>query len=332
MKSTRILVTGAAGFIGSHTTDRLLAMNCEVVGVDDLSTGHLSNLRNASGQSGFRFVRADLTGPNCLDRIVESHRPDAIVHLAGLVSVVRAQDNPELNYRLNLHATHLVAEAARRHKVGRIVFASSAAVYGDHPELPLHEAVLPRPISLYGMAKRASEELLLGYGAAFGIETVCLRYFNVFGPRQDPKSPYSGVISIFSDRFANGEPVTIFGDGRQTRDFVAVSDIAKANALAATRPGLTPMVCNVCTGRPRHLLSLLDVFRAEYPESPAAHFAPARDGEIKHSLGSPDRAAKMLGFRATADADAALRELMAPPSAVAEPELPAELLDLAVSA
>ncbi|MCB1061514.1 MAG: NAD-dependent epimerase/dehydratase family protein [Verrucomicrobiae bacterium] len=303
----RILVTGAAGFIGSHTTDQLLGLGCRVMGVDDLSTGHLMNLRSATANSNFRFVRADITGPNVIEELCAGFRPDAIVHLAGLVSVVRAQEEPNLNYRLNLHATHLVAEAARLHGVRRAVFASSAAIYGDHPDLPLTESALPQPISLYGMAKRASEEVLMGYGASFGLETVCLRYFNVYGPRQDPKSPYSGVISIFAERFAAGNPVTIFGDGSQTRDFVAVEDIARANALAATRPGLSPMVCNVCTGRPRRLLTVLDVFRSLHPDAPAPQFAPARPGEIQHSLGNPERAADRLGFVANTELESGLR-------------------------
>lgn len=310
MNPSRILITGGAGFVGSHTVDRLLAMGCRVIVADDLSTGHLSNLRAASESRNFKFIRVDITAPGALDRLVESQQPDAIIHLAGLVSVVRAQDDPELNFRLNLLSTHLVAEAARRHGVRRIVFASSAAIYGDHPDLPLTESILPRPISLYGMAKRASEELLQGYGASFGIETVCLRYFNIFGPRQDPKSPYSGVISIFSDRFAADQPVTIYGDGRQTRDFIAVEDIARANALAATLPDLTPMICNICTGRPRPLLSILDVFRSVYPDAPPHRMESARDGEIRHSCGSPDRAAKQLGFRATTDLETGLRALI----------------------
>ncbi|MCB1088711.1 MAG: NAD-dependent epimerase/dehydratase family protein, partial [Verrucomicrobiae bacterium] len=256
--------------------------------------------------------RLDITAPGSFDRLVESLRPTAIIHLAGLVSVVRAQDDPELNFRLNLLSTHLVAEAARRHGVKRIVFASSAAIYGDHPDLPLSESILPRPISLYGMAKRASEEVLQGYGASFGIETICLRYFNVFGPRQDPKSPYSGVISIFSDRFAAGQPVTIFGDGRQTRDFISVHDIARANALAATKPGLNPAICNVCTGRPRPLVSILEVFRSVYPEAPPPQMAPARPGEIRHSFGSPDRAESLLGFRAVTELEDGLRALIGP--------------------
>lgn len=310
MKAPRILVTGAAGFVGSHTVDLLLSQGCRVMGVDDLSTGRMANLRQASDNARFRFVRADITGPAILDNLCSRFEPDAIIHLSGLVSVVRAQEEPNLNYRLNVHSTQLVAEAARRNGVKRIVFASSAAVYGDHPDLPLTESVFPQPISLYGTAKRASEEILLGHSQTFGLETICLRYFNIFGPRQDPKSPYSGVISIFSDRFSAGQPVTIFGDGGQTRDFISVFDIARANVIAATRPGLSSTICNVCTGRPRRLLSVLDVFRSVYRDAPRPHFAEAREGEIRHSAGNPERAAERLGFRAEHDFEEALRDFI----------------------
>ncbi|MCB1229632.1 MAG: NAD-dependent epimerase/dehydratase family protein [Verrucomicrobiae bacterium] len=307
MKSPRILVTGAAGFVGSHTVDQLLSRGCRVMGVDDLSTGRLINLRNATNSPRFRFVRADITGPSTLKDLCESFRPDAIIHLAGLVSVVRAQEEPGLNYRLNVHSTQLVAEAARSHGVKRIVFASSAAVYGDHPDLPLAESIFPQPISLYGTAKRASEELLQGYATAYGMETVCLRYFNIFGPRQDPRSPYSGVISIFAEKYSAGEPVTVFGDGGQTRDFISVFDVARANAIAATRPVATPTICNICTGQPRRLLSILDVFRSTHPEAPEPNFAEPRAGEIRHSAGNPERALERLGFRAEVDFAAGLR-------------------------
>lgn len=310
MSLSRILVTGAAGFVGSHTVDLLLARGFQVLGIDDLSTGRMANLREASESDHFRLVRADVTGPGVLGDLCASFKPDAIIHLAGLVSVVRAQEEPGLNYRLNLHSTHLVAEAARIHGVRRVVFASSAAVYGDHPDLPLSESILTRPISLYGMAKRASEEILSGYSASFGLETVCLRYFNIFGPRQDPRSPYSGVISIFAQRFAEGKPVTVYGDGGQTRDFISVHDIARANVIAATRPEVEPTVCNVCTGEPRRLLAVLDVFRAAYPLADDPRFEPARPGEIRHSAGLPDRAARYLGFRPERAFESALAEFI----------------------
>jgi len=189
--------------------------------------------------------------------VVAAKKPDAIIHLAALVSVQESMTNPDLNYALNIHATHLVAEAARRHAVHRIVFASSAAIYGDTTDFPIRESTDKKPISPYGSAKLASEAILLGHGAAFGLTVRCQRYFNVFGPRQDPASPYSGVISIFDRRYRDGKGVTIYGDGQQTRDFISVHDVARANVLAATAPTVSSGVANICTGRATSLLEVI---------------------------------------------------------------------------
>jgi UDP-glucose 4-epimerase len=305
-----ILVTGAAGFIGSHTVDQLLGGGHEVTGIDNLRTGRRTNLSRALGLQQFTLHEADVAAPGVLDRLVAARPVDAIIHLAALVSVQESITNPELNYTLNLQATHLVAEAARQHRVPRIVFASSAAIYGDVTNLPIREDAEKKPISPYGAAKLASEALLFGHGAAFGIVVRCQRYFNVFGPRQDPASPYSGVISIFDRRYREGKPVTLYGDGQQTRDFVSVHDVARANMLAATKPGLVSGVANICTGRATTLLEVVKVFRQEYPQAmPPAH-APARGGDIIHSRGAPERAMAELGFRAETSVESGLKELI----------------------
>ncbi|MCB1235695.1 MAG: NAD-dependent epimerase/dehydratase family protein [Verrucomicrobiae bacterium] len=312
MSPSRILVTGAAGFIGSHTVDELLASGLDVTGIDDLSTGRMANLSQALSHPRFSFVRGDVTEPGKVEGLCERFRPGAIIHLAGLVSVTRAQSEPDLNFRLNLLATHLVAEAARKHGVRRLVFASSAAVYGDQAELPIREEAPVSPVGMYGTAKLASEKLLLGYAASYDFEAVCLRYFNVFGPRQDPASPYSGVISIFADRLSAKLPVTVYGDGSQTRDFVSVRDLARANRLAATAPSIPGggAVCNVCTGKRRAIAELTEILRGFFPRSPYAQFAESRPGEILHSCGDPDRAEEVLGFRAGVDLEEGLRELV----------------------
>jgi UDP-glucose 4-epimerase len=240
---------------------RLLAGGCRVTGVDNFRTGNRGNLSAASASPNFTLHELDLTAFGALENLVRGVRPDAIVHLAALVSVQESIANPALNYALNVHATQLVAEAARLHGVRRIVFASSAAIYGEAAELPVRESAAKHPISPYGAAKLASEILLLGYATAYGITVRCQRYFNVFGPRQDPTSPYSGVISVFQQRYRDGKPVTIFGDGKQTRDFISVHDIARANVLAATAPNLTSGAANICTGRATSLLEVVDVFR-----------------------------------------------------------------------
>jgi UDP-glucose 4-epimerase len=195
--------------------------------------------------------------------------------------------------------------------VARIVFASSAAIYGDTAQLPIRESAEKKPVSPYGAAKLASETVLFGHGATFGITVRCQRYFNVFGPRQDPASPYSGVISIFAQRFRDAQPVTIFGDGRQTRDFIAVHDVARANALAATRPGLASGAVNICTGRPTSLLELAQVFGKHYAAAPAPRHAAARSGDIVHSLGDPSAATAELGFTARIAVREGLDQLLA---------------------
>ncbi len=305
-----ILVTGAAGFIGSHTTDLLLAEGHRVVGLDNFRTGRRENLADAGRQPGFEFHELDVAVPGALAGLVARARPEAIIHLAALVSVQESIANPELNFVLNVQATQLVAEAARLHRVGRVVFASSAAIYGDAAELPVREGAAKRPVSPYGAAKLASEDLLLGHAATYGLTVRCQRYFNVFGPRQDPSSPYSGVISIFARRYAEGKPVTIYGDGRQTRDFIAVRDVARANVLAALRPGLVSGAANICTGRVTSLLDLAAGFGRLYPGVAAPLHAPARAGDIVHSLGAPEVAAAELGFTARTAVAEGLAELV----------------------
>lgn len=305
-----VLVTGAGGFIGSHTVDRLLAGGHAVTGIDNLRTGRRANLSAALASPGFRFEEADITASGVLDRVMVAAGFDAVIHLAALVSVQESFHQPPLNYALNVHATHLVAEAARVHGVPRIVFGSSAAVYGDTTALPIREDTPKQPISPYGAAKLASESLLLGYGASFGITIRCHRYFNVFGPRQDPASPYSGVISIFDQRYRAGQGVTIFGDGRQTRDFIFVRDAARANVIAATRPGIASGAANICTGRATSLLEIAAVFGRNYPEVDEPTHAPPRPGDIVHSLGDPDAAAAALGFRAEVAIEDGLAELI----------------------
>jgi UDP-glucose 4-epimerase len=306
-----IVVTGAAGFIGSHTCDLLLASGRRVVGVDNFRTGRRGNLAGALACPGFSLVEADVAEPGVLSAITASARPAAIIHLAALVSVQESVADPALNFRLNVQATQMAAEAARLNGVPRLVFASSAAVYGEGLGRPLREDDLGNPpISPYGAAKLASETLLLGHAASYGLVVRCQRYFNVYGPRQDPASPYSGVISIFARAFCEGLPVTVYGDGRQTRDFVSVHDVARANVLAATRARVRTGVANICTGRETTLLRLAGIFQARHPGALLPRHAPARRGDIRRSVGNPSRARIQLGFRAAWTVDEGLGELI----------------------
>ncbi|MFT5467175.1 MAG: UDP-glucose 4-epimerase [Verrucomicrobiales bacterium] len=314
----RMLVTGAAGFIGSHTVDLLISEGYDVLGIDDLSTGRIDNLSQAMGSGRFELRARDLLEPDFLDDTVADWKPDVIIHLAGLVSVVVGQDKPARNFRLNIESTKTVCEAARKQEIGRIVFASSAAVYGDPDELPLRENDPKDPASNYGSAKLISEMLLMSYAKSYGLTAISNRYFNVFGPRQDPASPYSGVISIFADRFANNETVTIFGDGRQSRDFISVFDIARGNVLAATRPNSPSGAYNLCSGSRQTLLDLVEQLRTQYPMAPRPLFAEERPGEIRHSLGSAEKARSYLGFEATVNFADGIAELIAPATAKTE--------------
>lgn len=293
----RVLVIGAAGFIGSHVTDTLLAAGHTVIGLDNLRSGQRDNLAPALAQPGFRLQIADAAVPGVLEDALQADQIEAVVHLAALVSVAESVAEPELNFALNVALTQRVAEAVRVTGTPRLVYASSAAVYGTPAVLPLPETAPTCPLSPYGAAKLASEALLFGHASCFGFAAAAFRFFNVYGPRQDPKSPYSGVISIFRNRCQAGEAVTIQGDGRQTRDFVAVGDVARVVAEAAVRA--TPLATgpyNVGTGRSTTLLELLTVLRSQYPQAPEPAFAPARAGDIRHSCAEPAKLTHALGW------------------------------------
>ena len=296
--SLKVLVTGAAGFIGSHTVDQLLAAGHEVWGVDNFRTGRRENSALALPNNRFRLAELDVAEERDFVEFVGKVKPDAIIHLAALVSVPESIANPALNDRLNFQATRIVAEAARQHRVQRIVFASSAAVYGDPAETPITEDAPKKPLSPYGVAKLASEELLFASAADYGFVVRCQRYFNVYGPRQDPLSPYSGVISLFVDCARNHRPPTIFGDGEQTRDFISVHDVARANVIAATKQELKSGVANICTGTANSINEVWTQISRKQAIPLGADPAPFRLGDIRRSQGLPEGARSAFGFEA----------------------------------
>lgn len=310
-KDVKIVVTGAAGFIGSHTVDELLAQGHSVVGLDNLRTGHRSNLEAAQRSKRFQFIECDVT-ESSLPEVFATATPDVVVHLAALVSVQESIANPDLNYLLNVHATHLVSQAALRAGVKRLVFASSAAVYGHAVVFPIRENAPTHPLSPYGWAKLASESLMLGSGQQAGGIASCLRFFNVYGPRQDPASPYSGVISIFTSRIQADLPIQIHGDGKQTRDFVHVHDVARAITLAATSKGLTSGVHNVCTGQPASLLQIVTLLERALGKVARVEHTPKREGDIDDSVGDPFNSTNSLGFTATIPLEYGLPTLLSP--------------------
>lgn len=304
------LVTGAAGFIGSHSVEWLLARGWRVVGVDNLRTGHLENLAGPRSSPGFEWVLADASDESVMRALFEQHHFVGVLHLAALVSVPESFREPALNYHLNLATADSLARLCIEYNCKRLVFASSAAVYGATAALPNQESAVPQPQSPYATAKLAAEVMLLGYAASYDLEAVCLRYFNVYGPRQDPDSPYSGVLSIFTDRFRRGLPVTLYGDGEQTRDFISVRDVARVNGEVLTGAGVVGGRYNVCTGRAISLNQALAIYQELFPGMPPAEHAAARLGDIRHSLGAPELSRHVLGFSAQVPFEQGLRELV----------------------
>jgi UDP-glucose 4-epimerase len=300
------MVTGAAGFIGSHTVEQLLAAGHHVVGVDDLSTGSRENLQSIIASDRFRFAPIDVLDEDALGSLLSDVQPAAIIHLAALVSVPESISDPDRNFRLNLLATERIAAGARRARVNRVVFASSAATYGLDSRMPVREDVQCVPRSPYAAAKLASENLLLGYSRTYGFTVRCQRFFNVYGPRQGQNSPYSGVISLFASACLEGRGVKIHGDGEQTREFIAVGDVARANVLAATLPDVGSGVANICTGRSTSLNSLVACLEQLTGKRVSRQYGPERQGDIRDSIGSPEKASQALGFVSQIDLESGL--------------------------
>jgi len=306
----RALVTGGAGFIGSHLVERLLGLGHEVRVVDDFSTGKRENVAPFVKEGGkLEVVEADIRNGWKMRELADGC--EVIFHEAAIVSVPYSVEHPQETHDVNLQGTLNVLEAARHAKTRRLVFASSAAVYGDAPGLPKHEGMLPTPIAPYGLEKLTSEHYLSIFARLYGVETVSLRYFNVFGPRQDPTSAYSGVISIFADRARRGEPVTIFGDGTAYRDFVYVDDVVEANILAARAPGVSGRAFNVGRGERTTLHDLVKMIGRVFGRDLEVKHAPVRAGDIAESLADISLARKDLGYAPKVPVEEGLRRLLA---------------------
>ncbi len=289
----RYLVTGGAGFIGSNTVDELVRRGHEVVVLDDFSAGKAANL--AGSKSKIRLIQDSITN---LDALRDACRGvDCVIHLAAQTSVPRSVKDPLETNRTNVEGTLNVLVAARDAKVRRVVFASSCAVYGKTEVLPIPEATALAPISPYGLSKQFGE----GYGRAFqdlyGLEFVALRYFNVFGPRQNPGSPYSGVLSIFNAALLSGTQPTVYGDGEQSRDFVYVENVVAANLLAAEAKGAPGLAINVGTGDRSTLNQTLALLGKVTGRPAAAKYAAAREGDIRDSQADIGLAKEALGYR-----------------------------------
>jgi UDP-glucose 4-epimerase len=301
------LVTGGAGFIGSHLVDALLARGDSVRVLDDLSTGKRENLDPRAQLIVGDVADAALTATAMAD-------VDGCFHLAAIASVQLGNQDWLGTHRTNLTGAITVFDAARRAKPDRtvpVVYASSAAVYGDSAELPLAETAATRPLSAYGADKLGCELHGRVAGQVHGVRTVGCRFFNVYGPRQDPASPYSGVISIFFNRIGRGQGITIFGDGGQTRDFIYVADVVQALLASMEQEKAQTAVFNICTGRTTSLLELAAAIGRVFGYDPAIAFGEGRVGDIRASLGNPAAARDILEFDANVLLEDGLRKMAA---------------------
>ena len=275
----RYLVTGGAGFIGSNTVDELVRRGHSVVVLDDLSAGKEENL--AESRNKITFIKGSVTDLEIVRRAM--HEAEYVLHLAARTSVPRSVKDPLETNRINADGTLNVLVAARDAKVKRVVFAASSSAYGETPTLPKVETMQPAPISPYGVSKYVGELYAQVFGRCYGLENVFLRYFNVFGPRQDPGSPYSGVLSKFITACLEGTQPVVFGDGEQSRDFTYVENVVEANLLACEAPGASGRVFNVGTGGRFTLNQTLELLGKISGRPIAAKYDPPRDGDIRDS-------------------------------------------------
>lgn len=293
------LVTGGAGFIGSHLVRTLLEQGAAVRVLDNFSTGKMENLpRRGQGASpaGLEVLEGDVRDAAAVAKAVKGI--DYVLHEAAFVSVPDSMERPDQCLDVNVGGTAVLFEASRKAGVKRVVIASSAAVYGDSTERPLNEETELRPLSPYAVSKRVAELYGELYTRSFDLQVTALRYFNVYGPRQNPDSVYAAAVPIFIRGLRDGKAVTIFGNGQQTRDLIFVGDVVRANLLAAEHPQVAGQVLNICTGQATSVLDLVEALRADFPGSRPPSFGPARAGDIFASVGDPSKAHTLMGFRA----------------------------------
>jgi nucleoside-diphosphate-sugar epimerase len=285
------LVTGGAGFIGSHLAEELVRRGERVRIVDSLITGNRANLAHLQG---IEFLEGDLADLDVARRAVQG--VDFLLHQAAIPSVPRSVDDPITSNRANIDSTLNVLVAARDAGVKRVVYAGSSSAYGNTPTLPKHEDMTPRPLSPYALQKLVGEQYMQMFTALYGLQTVTIRYFNVFGPRQDPSSPYSGVISVFAKGLLNDTAPTIYGDGEQTRDFTYVANVVDGVLRAVTAPGASGAIINVATGSSISLNRLFQTMRELTGSRVDVKYAPPRSGDVKDSLADISRARTLLGY------------------------------------
>jgi len=287
------MVTGGAGFIGSHIAAALVERGARVRVLDDLSTGHLENIAEIGGQVD--FIQASLTDQKALTRALED--VEVVFHEAAIPSVPRSVALPTETHEASVNGTFSLLLAARDKHVRRLVYAASSSAYGDQAELPKREDMKPDPLSPYAVAKLVGEYYCQVFGRVYALETVSLRYFNVFGPRQDPGSQYSGVISRFMDALLNGKQPVIYGDGEQSRDFTYISNVVDANLRAADSSSAVGQIINIANGERVTINEVLELMKKLTGQTDVhAEYAPARTGDVRDSLADLTLARSLLGF------------------------------------
>ncbi len=296
-------MTGGAGFIGSHVVASLLTKGDSVVILDNFSSGRKENL---AGLEQARLVEGDVRDFEMLDGLLES--ADVVFHLAAVVSVLTSLEDPQTTWEVNLKGTYNVLEASHRAKVKRVVYISSSAVYGEYPKLPFVENHPPQPESPYALSKLAGEQLCSLYWRLYGLETVALRLFNVYGPRQNPFSQYANAIPNFTRRLLTGQTPTIYGDGNQTRDFVYVGDVVQAAELAARSKKAVGGVFNVGSGKRISVNKLFSEIQKILKTEARPEFSPRKQGDVLHTWADVKLARRVLGFSPKADLARSLRE------------------------
>jgi|SRR6185503_5954170 UDP-glucose 4-epimerase len=305
----RYVVTGGAGFIGSHIAERLLREGNEVCILDDLSTGRSENLdalRALKLPGRLDWLQGDIRSKD--DCLQACKGASAVFHQAALASVQRSIESPAETTDVNVVGTVTLFAAAKERGVRRVVSASSSSVYGNSPTLPKHEAMPTLPLSPYAASKLALEQFARVWSESLGLETVSLRYFNVFGPRQDPNSQYSAVIPLFISALLAGKRPTIFGTGEQSRDFTYIDNVVAANLAAASCPNPGGAAVNIACGDRYSLLTLLEAMGKILGVKPEPEFRPPRVGDVLHSQASIEEAKRVLGFTPSVDFDDGLRK------------------------
>ena len=300
------LITGIGGFIGSSLARELLARGEQVRGVDNFSTGRRENIAGLLDRIDFH--ESDILDLDAMHKACAG--VDFVLHQAAIPSVPKSVLDPLGSNRANIDGTVNVLVAARDAKVRRVVYAASSSAYGDTPTLPKHEAMKPDPISPYAVAKLASEHYMVSFYRCYGLESVCLRYFNIFGPRQDPSSPYSGVLAKFITQMLRGDQPTMFGDGEQSRDFTYIDNAVSANLLACTAPAekAAGRVFNVATGQRVTLNETFKLLQDMTSYGGQPKYGPERDGDIKHSLADISKAEAALGYKPLVHFEEGLRK------------------------